>query len=329
MRPVNKQKQQLSKIELQESIRISFQCSLRFKSDPGSWKSGRNVGFKHLPCPKNSSDWMETKILWSRYVIPSAISRALRVSIVSLDGLVGGESKTSRSTLFLFDSWSLVIMAKSWDAALCSAGNNVVLWTNSSRNSVVICMSLASLSKSWLCLLIQCLKTFSTLIVAAVEIIDSLFLRFPWGGKFFPMSAPTTDGSLLVPLDPGTEWLIMFIMTGLSGGLLEAAVATAKAEAAEAVDDLRADARLDVITTPALLDIAVWLSGNWKDERGVDKTVTSVWNDDLGVVDVEDSPPETNPVNNESVPGSLPLFPGLNELEEPDPEEADPALTLR
>lgn len=41
----------------------------------------------------------------------------------------------------------------------------------------------------------------------------------------------------------------------MSGGLLHAAVAAAKAEAADAVEDLRAEARDEVTTTPALLDI--------------------------------------------------------------------------
>jgi len=103
--------------------------------------------------------------------------------------------------------------------------------------------------------------------VAAVEIIDSRFLEgmklVPPGSDF--KSAATTLGRRLFPREVGMEWYPPFsavslsniILKGLSGGLELAAVATANAEAAEAVEDLLADARLDVTTTPALLDIMV------------------------------------------------------------------------
>jgi hypothetical protein len=52
------------------------------------------------------------------------------------------------------------------------------------------------------------------------------------------------------------------MLMGLSGGLLDAAVATAKAEAAEAVLLLLAEAREEVTTTPAFEVMEVAESAN-------------------------------------------------------------------
>lgn len=78
--------------------------------------------------------------------------------------------------------------------------------------------------------------------MAAVLIIDS---RFPRPDRGIFRSKPTALGNRLLPLDWGTLAQVGSI------GLLEAAVATANAEAAEAVLDRRAAFRDEVITTPA------------------------------------------------------------------------------
>lgn len=111
--------------------------------------------------------------------------------------------------------------------------------------------------------------------MAAVLIIDSRFPRLPTGSL---RSEPTALGRRLLPRDIGTLWQVG------SGGLLEAAVATAKAEAAEAVLDRRAALREDVTTTPALLLIC-GESGTWKLLRADDKHVMSVWKLLRGVAD--------------------------------------------
>lgn len=96
---------------------------------------------------------MAMKILPSKKVMASAISSALKVSIVSALGVKGVARRTSRSTFF--SGGSFVIIWSSDEAALCSAGSRVVLWTSSSRNSVVMVISFKSFSKSCECFEIQ------------------------------------------------------------------------------------------------------------------------------------------------------------------------------
>lgn len=93
-----------------------------------------------------------------------------------------------------------------------------------------------------------------------------------------------------------------------SGGLLLAAVATANADAADAVDDRRDDARPDVTTTPALLDICC-PSVNWNELLGVDKPVTSVWNELRGVVLELLIPAALCARESDTTVSLLPLFP--------------------
>lgn len=82
--------------------------------------------------------------------------------------------------------------------------------------------------------------------MAAVLIIDSRLPRL-FAGSF--RSEPAALGKRLLLRDGG-----ILAHTG-SGGLLDAAVATANADAADAVLDRRAAARDEVTTTPALLVI--------------------------------------------------------------------------
>lgn len=136
---------------------------------------------------------------------------------------MGGVNSFLRSTLLLSGS-SLVINRSNWLAALCSAGKRLGLYMMSSRNSMVKFFNFWSNSKSCACFDTQCRRTLSTRIVAAVDITDSflLFLSRHEPVRWFP--------SLTLHL-PGT----------LSGGLLEAEVAIAKAVAAVDVLLLRYD----------------------------------------------------------------------------------------
>lgn len=133
----------------------------------------------------------------------------------------GGVSNFFRSILLLSVS-SLVINRRSWVAALCSAGSRLGVQLISSKNSMVRLFNFWSFSKSWACLDTQCLRTFSTLIVAAVDITDSFRLFLSRQRLSF------TNGSL-------------------SGGLLEAEVAIANAVAA--VDVLLLNSGLILVST--------------------------------------------------------------------------------
>jgi len=130
----------------------------------------------------------------------------------------GGVNNFFRSILLLSVS-SLVSNRRSWVAALCSAGSRLGLQLISSKNSMVKLFNFWSISKSWSCLDTQCLRTFSTLIVAAVDITDSFRL-------FLSRQRLSLAGS---------------------GGLLEAEVAMANAVAA--VDVLLLNSGLILIST--------------------------------------------------------------------------------
>ena len=123
-----------------------------------------------------STDWlqMEKSICWSRNVISSAISSALSVEMFSVEGATGGFSSSLRLSLLVAPS-SFFSSRSSCVAALCSAGSRLELQTMSSRKRVVRYLRREP-SKSWLCLVIQCLSTESTLIVAAEWVMD--ILRF-------------------------------------------------------------------------------------------------------------------------------------------------------
>lgn len=122
----------------------------------------------------------------------------------------GGANNFFKSTLLLSAS-SFVMSRNSWLAALCSAGKRFGQQVMSSRKLLVNCFSRSSNSKSCECFDTQCRRTRSTLIVAAVDITDSL-RRFLSLHEF-------------VRLHSGS----------LSRGLLDADVAMAKAVKADDV----------------------------------------------------------------------------------------------
>ena len=138
--------------------------------------------------------------------------------------------------------------------------------------------------------------------MAAVLIILSRLYSIPPRNGIL-RSGPAADDSLDVPRDCGQEADPAASAaarsrdcnraTMLSGGLLQAAVATANAEAADDVEERREACLDDVITTPALLDICC-VSVNWKLDRGVDRSVMSVWKLDRG--DTDDCVPCPDPL---------------------------------
>lgn len=175
---------------------------------------------------KTYSLLIDAKIAWSRTVICSAISRADNVSMFSRLGIyrkikmmfqnrklkigfqvklitTGCASKRLRSIL-VWDGSSLVSNCKSWEAALCSAGNSCGEERTSSKNSMVKFFNLKSTevddSKSSRCLDIQWRKTLSTRIVAA----DDMMLSFR-SRPIIPPPGPPPGPPLLSPPD-GWGW---------------------------------------------------------------------------------------------------------------------------